>query len=88
MHRRRGTQCARLKLSSFLPASWPSQRHYADTNNRLLRQVERLKTRSLCEDQLKEIERCKQSFPWHENGDRGRAEFRPVSSSSALCTLN
>ncbi|KAG9477052.1 hypothetical protein GDO78_002442 [Eleutherodactylus coqui] len=65
------------------------QRHYADTNNRLLRQVERLKQEAVsvpvCEDQLKEIERCIKVF-LHENGEEGSLSLASVVIS-ALCTL-
>ncbi|XP_044160054.1 LOW QUALITY PROTEIN: serine/threonine-protein kinase SMG1 [Bufo gargarizans] len=65
------------------------QRHYADTNSRLLRQVERLKQEAVsvpvCEEQLKEIERCIKVF-LHENGDEGSLSLASVVIS-ALCTL-
>ncbi|KAM4698242.1 serine/threonine-protein kinase SMG1 [Rhinophrynus dorsalis] len=65
------------------------QRFAADTNNRLVRQVERLKQESVslpvCEEQLKEIERCIKVF-LHENGDEGCLSLASVVIS-ALCTL-
>ncbi|CAI9571207.1 unnamed protein product [Staurois parvus] len=65
------------------------QRYYADTNNRLLRQVERLKqevaTVPVCEEQLKEIERCIKVF-LHENGEEGSLSLASVVVS-ALCAL-
>ncbi|XP_051487660.1 serine/threonine-protein kinase SMG1 isoform X3 [Apus apus] len=65
------------------------QRYAADINNRLIRQVERLKqeavTVPVCEDQLKEIERCIKVF-LHENGEEGSLSLASVIIS-ALCTL-
>ncbi|XP_063286393.1 serine/threonine-protein kinase SMG1 isoform X2 [Pelobates fuscus] len=65
------------------------QRYAADTNNRLLRQVERLKQEAVslpaCEDQLKEIERCIKVF-LHENGEEGSLSLASVVIS-ALCSL-
>ncbi|XP_073447222.1 serine/threonine-protein kinase SMG1 isoform X3 [Aquarana catesbeiana] len=65
------------------------QRYYADTNNRLLRQVERLKqevaTVPVCEEQLKEIERCIKVF-LHENDEEGSLSLASVVVS-ALCAL-
>ncbi|XP_053326618.1 serine/threonine-protein kinase SMG1 [Spea bombifrons] len=65
------------------------QRYAADTNNRLLRQVERLKQEAVsvpvCEEQLKEIERCIKVF-LHENGEEGSLSLACVVIS-ALCTL-
>uniref|UniRef100_A0A2K5Q9U5 Serine/threonine-protein kinase SMG1 n=1 Tax=Cebus imitator TaxID=2715852 RepID=A0A2K5Q9U5_CEBIM len=65
------------------------QRYAADINSRLIRQVERLKqeavTVPVCEDQLKEIERCIKVF-LHENGEEGSLSLASVIIS-ALCTL-
>ncbi|XP_075035849.1 serine/threonine-protein kinase SMG1 [Mixophyes fleayi] len=65
------------------------QRNYADTNAKLLRQVERLKQEAVslpvCEDQLKEIERCIKVF-LHENAEEGSLSLASVVIS-ALCTL-
>ncbi|XP_069762351.1 serine/threonine-protein kinase SMG1 isoform X3 [Narcine bancroftii] len=65
------------------------QRFAADINSRLIRQVERLKQESVtvpvCEEQLKEIERCIKVF-LHENGDEGSLSLASVIIS-ALCTL-
>lgn len=65
------------------------QRFAADINSRLIRQVERLKqeavTVPVCEDQLKEIERCIKVF-LHENGEEGSLSLASVIIS-ALCTL-
>ncbi|KAM6080650.1 serine/threonine-protein kinase SMG1 isoform 3-T3 [Theristicus caerulescens] len=65
------------------------QRYAADINNRLIRQVERLKqeavTVPVCEEQLKEIERCIKVF-LHENGEEGSLSLASVIIS-ALCTL-
>ncbi|XP_065588599.1 serine/threonine-protein kinase SMG1 isoform X4 [Cyrtonyx montezumae] len=65
------------------------QRYAADINSRLIRQVERLKqeavTVSVCEEQLKEIERCIKVF-LHENGEEGSLSLASVIIS-ALCTL-
>ncbi|RMC17736.1 hypothetical protein DUI87_05401 [Hirundo rustica rustica] len=65
------------------------QRYAADINSRLIRQVERLKqeavTVPVCEEQLKEIERCIKVF-LHENGEEGSLSLASVIIS-ALCTL-
>ncbi|XP_062915129.1 serine/threonine-protein kinase SMG1 isoform X2 [Mobula hypostoma] len=65
------------------------QRFAADVNSRLIRQVERLKQESVtvpvCEEQLKEIERCIKVF-LHENGDEGSLSLASVIIS-ALCAL-
>ncbi|XP_078521376.1 serine/threonine-protein kinase SMG1 [Lissotriton helveticus] len=65
------------------------QRYATDINNKLIRQVERLKqeavTVSVCEEQLKEIERCIKVF-LHENGEEGSLSLASVIIS-ALCTL-
>ncbi|XP_017669023.1 PREDICTED: serine/threonine-protein kinase SMG1 isoform X2 [Lepidothrix coronata] len=65
------------------------QRYAADINNRLIRQVERLKqeavTVPVCEEQLKEIERCIKVF-LHENGEEGSLSLASVIIS-ALCAL-
>lgn len=65
------------------------QRFAADVNSRLIRQVERLKQESVtvpvCEEQLKEIERCIKVF-LHENADEGSLSLASVIIS-ALCTL-
>ncbi|XP_037239140.1 serine/threonine-protein kinase SMG1 isoform X3 [Falco rusticolus] len=65
------------------------QRYAADINNKLIRQVERLKqeavTVPVCEEQLKEIERCIKVF-LHENGEEGSLSLASVIIS-ALCTL-
>ncbi|XP_014724328.1 PREDICTED: serine/threonine-protein kinase SMG1 [Sturnus vulgaris] len=65
------------------------QRYAADINSRLIRQVERLKqeavTVPVCEEQLKEIERCIKVF-LHENGEEGSLSLASVIIS-ALCAL-
>ncbi|KAM9291374.1 serine/threonine-protein kinase SMG1 isoform 4-T4 [Morus bassanus] len=65
------------------------QRYAADINNRLIRQVERLKqeavTVPVCEEQLKEIERCIKVF-LRENGEEGSLSLASVIIS-ALCAL-
>ncbi|OCT64106.1 hypothetical protein XELAEV_18045208mg [Xenopus laevis] len=65
------------------------QRYAADTNNKLLRQVDRLKQEAVslpvCEEQLKEIERCIKVF-LHENGEEGCLSLASVVIS-ALCAL-
>ncbi|XP_063170959.1 serine/threonine-protein kinase SMG1 [Candoia aspera] len=65
------------------------QRYAADINSRLIRQVERLKqeavTVPVCEEQLKEIERCIKVF-LHENGEEGSLSLASVIIS-ALCSL-
>ncbi|XP_053551228.1 serine/threonine-protein kinase SMG1 isoform X2 [Bombina bombina] len=77
-------------VCQFISATEMSlQRYAADTNSRLLRQVERLKQEAVslpvCEEQLKEIERCIKVF-LHENGDEGSLSMASVVVS-ALCTL-
>uniref|UniRef100_A0A8C0E9C3 non-specific serine/threonine protein kinase n=1 Tax=Bubo bubo TaxID=30461 RepID=A0A8C0E9C3_BUBBB len=61
------------------------QRYAADINNRLIRQVERLKqeavTVPVCEEQLKEIERCIKVF-LHENGEEGSLSLASVIISA------
>ncbi|XP_036378986.1 serine/threonine-protein kinase SMG1 [Megalops cyprinoides] len=65
------------------------QHHAADTNTRLLRQVERLKAEGAgapaCEEQLQEIERCISVF-LRENGELGSFSLAGIIIS-ALCTL-
>ncbi|XP_028842210.1 serine/threonine-protein kinase SMG1 isoform X2 [Denticeps clupeoides] len=65
------------------------QHHVADTNARLLRQVERLKAEGasvlVCEEQLQEIERCIKVF-LHENTDLGSYSLAGIIVS-ALCAL-
>lgn len=65
------------------------QHHVAETNTRLLRQVERLKAEGTgapaCEEQLQEIERCISVF-LRENGELGSFSLAGIIVS-ALCTL-
>ncbi|XP_075422184.1 serine/threonine-protein kinase SMG1 isoform X2 [Ascaphus truei] len=65
------------------------QRYAADINSRLIRQVERLKQEAasvpVCEEQLKEIERCIKVF-LNENGEEGSLSLASVIIS-ALCNL-
>ncbi|XP_035261317.1 serine/threonine-protein kinase SMG1 [Anguilla anguilla] len=65
------------------------QHHVAETNTRLLRQVERLKAEGAgapaCEEQLQEIERCISVF-LRENGELGSFSLAGIIVS-ALCTL-
>uniref|UniRef100_A0A8C2H6P3 Serine/threonine-protein kinase SMG1 n=1 Tax=Cyprinus carpio TaxID=7962 RepID=A0A8C2H6P3_CYPCA len=65
------------------------QHHAAETNTRLLRQVERLKAEgagvSICEEQLQEIERCIKVF-LHEDAELGSFSLAGIIVS-ALCAL-
>nr|XP_014350631.1 PREDICTED: serine/threonine-protein kinase SMG1 [Latimeria chalumnae] len=74
----------------FISATEVTLQHYAaDINSRLIRQMERLKqeavTLPVCEDQLKEIERCIKVF-LRENGEEGSLSLASVVIS-ALCAL-
>ncbi|XP_048465617.1 serine/threonine-protein kinase SMG1 [Rhincodon typus] len=77
-------------VCQFITATEMTLQHFAaDVNSRLIRQVERLKQESVtlpvCEEQLKEIERCIKVFLL-ENGDEGSLSLASVIIS-ALCTL-
>eukprot|EP00062_Callorhinchus_milii_P009126 gi/632952733/ref/XP_007892012.1/ PREDICTED: serine/threonine-protein kinase SMG1 [Callorhinchus milii] len=77
-------------VCQFVTATEMTLQHFAaDINNRLIRQVERLKQESgtlpVCEEQLKEIERCIKVF-LHENSEEGSLSLASVIIS-ALCTL-
>ncbi|KAK3520199.1 hypothetical protein QTP70_017920, partial [Hemibagrus guttatus] len=65
------------------------QHHAAETNTRLLRQVERLKAEGasvpVCEEQLQEIERCIKVF-LHEDAELASFSLAGIIIS-ALCTL-
>ncbi|XP_029431896.1 serine/threonine-protein kinase SMG1 isoform X1 [Rhinatrema bivittatum] len=77
-------------VCQFITATEMTLQHYAaDINSRLVRQMERLKqeavTVPVCEEQLKEIERCIKVFLL-ENGEEGSLSLASVIIS-ALCTL-
>ncbi|XP_030068689.1 serine/threonine-protein kinase SMG1 isoform X2 [Microcaecilia unicolor] len=77
-------------VCQFITATEVTLQHYAaDINSRLVRQMERLKqeavTVPVCEEQLKEIERCIKVFLL-ENGEEGSLSLASVIIS-ALCTL-
>uniref|UniRef100_A0A671RIN2 Serine/threonine-protein kinase SMG1 n=1 Tax=Sinocyclocheilus anshuiensis TaxID=1608454 RepID=A0A671RIN2_9TELE len=65
------------------------QHHTAETNTRLMRQVERLKAEGagvhVCEEQLQEIERCIKVF-LHEDAELGSFSLAGIIVS-ALCAL-
>ncbi|XP_016104477.1 serine/threonine-protein kinase SMG1-like isoform X2 [Sinocyclocheilus grahami] len=65
------------------------QHHAAETNTRLMRQVERLKAEGagvpVCEEQLQEIERCIKVF-LHEDAELGSFSLAGIIVS-ALCAL-
>lgn len=65
------------------------QHHAAETNTRLLRQVDRLKAEGagvpVCEEQLQEIERCIKVF-LHEDAELGSFSLAGIIVS-ALCAL-
>lgn len=65
------------------------QHHTAETNTRLLRQVERLKAEGasvlVCEEQLQEIERCIKVF-LHEDAELSSFSLAGIIIS-ALCAL-
>ncbi|XP_047656550.1 serine/threonine-protein kinase SMG1 isoform X1 [Tachysurus fulvidraco] len=65
------------------------QHHAAETNTRLMRQVERLKAEGasvpVCEEQLQEIERCIKVF-LHEDAELGSFSLAGIIIS-ALCNL-
>lgn len=65
------------------------QHHAAETNTRLLRQVERLKAEGasvpVCEEQLQEIERCIKVF-LHEDAELASFSLAGIIIS-ALCAL-
>lgn len=65
------------------------QHQVADTNERVMRQAERLKaegtTAAVCEEQLQEIEHCIAVF-LRENGETGSLSLAGIITS-ALCSL-
>lgn len=65
------------------------QHQIAETNDRVMRQAERLKaegtTVAVCEEQLQEIEHCIKGF-LRDNGDHGSLGLAGIITS-ILCTL-
>lgn len=65
------------------------QHQIAETNDRVMRQAERLKaegtTAAVCEEQVQEIEHCITGF-LRENGDHGSLGLAGIITS-VLCTL-